>query len=124
VTKQAYTMVAYYGLNKEIGNVSFYDSTGRAESSFTKPYSEATAQKIDTEVSKLVERAYAKTKALLIKHRDQMDALAARLLEKEVVFQNDLEDIFGKRTAGVKETEAKGTEKAEEAEEAKEAKEV
>lgn len=97
VTKQAYTMVAYYGLNEEIGNVSFYDSSGRNESGFTKPYSEATAQKIDSEVSKLVEDAYEKTKALLIKHRDKLDQLAERLLEKEVVFQDDLEAVFGKR---------------------------
>lgn len=97
VTKQAYTMVAYYGLNEEIGNVSFYDSSGRNESGFTKPYSESTAQKIDNEVSKLVEKAYDKTKNLLLKHRDKLDALAARLLEKEVVFQDDLEEIFGKR---------------------------
>jgi cell division protease FtsH len=97
VTKQAYMMVAYYGLNDEIGNISFYDSTGRNEQSFQKPYSEATAKKIDDEVSKLVEAAYNRTKSLLVQHREQMDKLAERLLEKEVVFQQDLEEIFGVR---------------------------
>jgi cell division protease FtsH len=100
VTKQAYMMVAYYGLNEEIGNISFYDSTGRNEQMLTKPYSEATAEKIDEEVSKLVESAYERTKRLLREHRSEMDALAQRLLEKEVVFQHDLEEIFGKRPAG------------------------
>ncbi len=97
VTKQAYMMVAYYGLNDKIGNISFYDSTGRNEQMFQKPYSEATAQKIDDEVSKLVEVAYNRTKSLLNQHRQQMNTLAERLLEKEVVFQKDLEEIFGQR---------------------------
>lgn len=97
VTKQAYMMVAYYGLNEKIGNISFYDSTGRNEQSFQKPYSEATAKKIDDEVSKLVEESYKRTKALLIKHRAELDALATRLLEKEVVLKKDLEEIFGER---------------------------
>ncbi|MCB0519373.1 MAG: ATP-dependent zinc metalloprotease FtsH [Saprospiraceae bacterium] len=97
VTKQAYMMVAYYGLNDEIGNISFYDSTGRNEQMFQKPYSEATAKKIDDEVSKLVEQAYERTKSMLIEHRDEMNKLAERLLEKEVVFQQDLEEIFGSR---------------------------
>jgi cell division protease FtsH len=100
VTKQAYMMVAYYGLNEEIGNISFYDSTGRTEQMFQKPYSEATAEKIDEEVSKLVESSFDRTKKLLEDHRSQLDALAQRLLEKEVVFQQDLEDIFGKRIKG------------------------
>ncbi len=97
VTKQAYMMVAYYGLNEEIGNISFYDSTGRNEQMFQKPYSEATAQKIDDEVSKMVGVAYERTKKLLATHRPKLDALAELLLEKEVVFQADLENIFGKR---------------------------
>lgn len=97
VTKQAYMMVAYYGLNDEIGNISFYDSTGRNEQMFQKPYSEATAKKIDDEVSKLVEVAYERTKKILTEHRKELDALADLLLEKEVVFQPDLEGIFGKR---------------------------
>ncbi|MEO1259393.1 MAG: ATP-dependent zinc metalloprotease FtsH [Bacteroidota bacterium] len=94
VTKQAYTMVAYYGLNETIGHISFYDSSGRNESSFTKPYSEETAQKIDEEVSKMVERLYNKTKQLLMEHREELDKLAERLLDKEVVLKEDLTDIF------------------------------
>jgi cell division protease FtsH len=102
VTKQAYMMVSYYGLNKEIGNISFYDSTGRNEQMLQKPYSEATAQKIDEEVSKMIENAYEQTKDLLRQHRTELDALAQRLLEKEVVFQEDLEEIFGVRIHGKK----------------------
>ena len=97
VTKQAYMMVAYYGLNEKIGNISFYDSTGRNEQMLQKPYSEATAQKIDEEVSKMVGAAYERTKKLLFDHRDELDTLAELLLDKEVVFQPDLEKIFGKR---------------------------
>ncbi len=94
VTKQAYTIVAYYGLNEEIGNISFYDSTGRNENAFTKPYSEETARRIDHEVSKLVEAAYQKTKKLLTEHREELNKLAALLLEKEVVLKKDLEELF------------------------------
>jgi cell division protease FtsH len=94
VTKQAYTMVAYYGLNPEIGNISFYDSSGRNENAFTKPYSEETARKIDHEVSKMVEAAYERTKQLLIEHREELDKLAKLLLEKEVVLKKDLEELF------------------------------
>lgn len=97
VTKQAYMMVAYYGLDEEIGNISFYDSTGRYEQMLTKPYSEATAEKIDREVSKIVEQAYERTKAILRQHREELDELAHLLLEKEVVMKDDLERIFGKR---------------------------
>ncbi len=97
VTRQAYMMVAYYGLNPDIGNISYYDSTGRSEQAFTKPYSEATAQKIDQEVGKLVDQAYQRTLRLLREHRPQLDALASRLLEKEVVLQEELEEIFGPR---------------------------
>ncbi len=97
VTKQAYTMVAYYGLSKEIGNVSFYDSTGRNEQSFQKPYSEATAQRIDEEVSRLVENAYQRTLDILTEHRSELEELAQLLLKKEVAFKKDLEAIFGER---------------------------
>jgi cell division protease FtsH len=107
VTKQAYLMISCYGLNKEIGNISFYDSTGRYEQMLQKPYSEATAKKIDEEASKLVEAAYKRTKVLLRKHRSQLDALAQRLLEKEVVFQKDLEEIFGERPTSEKSLEPK-----------------
>ncbi|WP_282773746.1 ATP-dependent zinc metalloprotease FtsH [Phaeodactylibacter xiamenensis] len=101
VTKQAYTMVAYYGLNEKLGNVSYYDSTGQSEQSLQKPYSEATAQVIDEEVHKLVETAYERTLSLLRDHRSQLEELAQLLLTKEVAFKDDLVAIFGERTQEV-----------------------
>lgn len=95
VTKQAYAMVSIYGLNKKIGNRSYYDSSG--ESQFTKPYSEDTARVIDEEVSKIIEKAYEKAKEILSNHKDKLDQLAKRLLEKEVIFKDDLEEILGSR---------------------------
>lgn len=95
VTKQAYAMVSVYGLNKAIGNRSYYDSSG--ESQFTKPYSEDTARMIDQEVSTLIEGAYKRAKELLLAHRDKLDQLAKKLLDKEVIFKDDLEEILGKR---------------------------
>ncbi|HPJ62163.1 ATP-dependent zinc metalloprotease FtsH [Lentimicrobium sp.] len=97
VTKQAYAMVVYFGLNKEIGNVSYYDSTGQQEYSFSKPYSEATAQLIDTEIKKIIEQAYSRAKEILSENRDKLEELASILLKKEVIFREDLEAIFGKR---------------------------
>ncbi len=97
ITKQAYAMVAIYGLNDKIGNISYYDSQGKSEFEMYKPYSEKTAQTIDEEVSKLIEGAYIRTKELLLAHQDQLNKLAAVLLEKEVIFKEDLEEIFGKR---------------------------
>ena len=97
VTKQAYNMVAYYGLDDKIGHISFYDSTGQNERLLEKPYSEATAKLIDEEVRKLVQEAYDRTKQLLATNRDKLESLAALLLEKEVVFEKDLEKIMGKR---------------------------
>lgn len=98
VTKQAYTMVAYYGLSDKIGNLSYYDSTGQYESSFQKPYSEATAQLIDQEVKNLVESAYERTKKILIDHQAELEELANLLLKKEVVYKDDLVQIFGERS--------------------------
>jgi ATP-dependent metalloprotease FtsH len=95
VTKQAYAMVSVYGLNKAIGNRSYYDSSG--ESQFTKPYSEDTARMIDQEVSTMIEGAYKRAKELLLAHRDKLDQLAKKLLDKEVIFKDDLEEILGKR---------------------------
>ncbi len=95
VTKQAYAMVSIYGLNKKIGNRSYYDSSG--ESQFTKPYSEDTARVIDEEVSKLIEKAYEKAKEILSANKEKLDRLAQRLLEKEVIFKDDLEEILGAR---------------------------
>ncbi len=95
VTKQAYAMVSIFGLNKKIGNRSYYDSSG--ESQFTKPYSEETARVIDEEVSKLIERAYEKAKDLLMANKDKLDTLAKKLLEKEVIFKDDLLEVLGAR---------------------------
>lgn len=97
VTKQAYMMVSQLGLSEKIGNISFYDSTGIYENSFQKPYSEATAQLIDNEVRKLVEEAHETARQVLENNRDKLDALAKLLLQKEVVFKNDIEAILGKR---------------------------
>jgi ATP-dependent metalloprotease FtsH len=95
VTKQAYAMVSIYGLNKKIGNVSFYDSHGR--DSFTKPYSEETARIIDEEVSILIEAQYQRALQILSENKDKLTILAEKLLESEVIFKEDLEVIFGKR---------------------------
>ncbi|MDP1744768.1 MAG: ATP-dependent zinc metalloprotease FtsH [Bacteroidota bacterium] len=97
VTKQAYAMITIYGLNSKIGNISYYDSTGANEYGFTKPYSEKTAQIIDEEVSKLIELAYVRAKDILTKNKPLLKLLAEKLLEKEVIFKEDLETIFGKR---------------------------
>ncbi len=102
VTKQAYTMVAYYGFDKELGNLSYYDSTGEYSQSLQKPYSEETARLIDEKVRDLVRRAYERTKKILTEHEDQMLELAKLLLEKEVVDRKDLEKIFGPDGASVK----------------------
>lgn len=95
VTKQAYAMVTIYGLNERIGNISYYDSQGRE--AFTKPYSDDTAKIIDEEVSKIIEEQYQRALEILDKNRDKLTALATKLLEKEVIFKEDLEKIFGKR---------------------------
>lgn len=97
VTKQAYMMVTQLGLSDKIGNISFYDSTGIYENSFQKPYSEATAQLIDEEVRKLVEQAHQSAKTLLESNRDKLDQLANLLLQKEVIYKNDIEAVLGKR---------------------------
>ncbi len=97
LTKQAYTMVVYYGFNEKIGNISFYDSSGHQDHSFHKPYSEATASLIDVEVRKLVESAYLKSKDLLMQNKEALNQTAALLLEKETIYKEDLEKILGKR---------------------------
>jgi len=89
-------MVSIYGMNPVIGNVSFYDSK-QSEYSFQKPYSDATSEKIDNEVKKMIEAAYERTKKLLIQHRTYLDLIAKELLEKEILFQADLERLIGKR---------------------------
>lgn len=97
VTKQAYAMVAYYGMSEQIGNLSFYDSTGQSDMALTKPYSERTAQDIDSEVKAIVDGAYQRALETLQTHRDGLTQLAELLLEREVIFAEDLEKIFGKR---------------------------
>ena len=97
VSKQAYAMVVYYGLDKKIGNVSYYDSTGQQEYSFQKPYSEKTAEAIDEQVHQLIESCYTKAKQILSEHKEQLDQLAKLLLEREVIFTEDVERILGKR---------------------------
>jgi AFG3 family protein len=96
VTKVAYSMVTIYGMNKKIGNISFYDSKPQ-EYNFNKPYSEATAEIIDTEVKKVVEEAYETTKKLLLDKKSELEIVAKELLAKEIIFQNDLERLIGKR---------------------------
>lgn len=96
-TKMAQSLVVYYGMSPEIGNISFYDSTGQGDWNFTKPFSEKTAEKIDAEVKRIVEEAYAKAKELILSHREQLDQLAGQLYEKEVLFRDDLERIYGPR---------------------------
>ncbi|MBR7023969.1 MAG: ATP-dependent zinc metalloprotease FtsH [Bacteroidales bacterium] len=105
VTKQAFAMVTYYGLDDEIGNISYYDSTGQQDYSLTKPYSEKTAETIDREVSKMVEKAYQEAIAILTEHREGLAQLANKLIEEEVIFGEDLERIFGKRPWGNSEDE-------------------
>ena len=97
VTKQAYAMVSIYGLSDKVGNVSFYDSSGQSEYSFNKPYSEKTAELIDEEVNRMIEESYERTVKLLSENKDKLTELANALLEKEVIFKEDLETIFGKR---------------------------
>ena len=97
VTKQATAMVAYYGLDERIGNRSYYDSTGQQDYALTKPFSEKTAEIIDEQVSKLVESAYQEALRILGDNLDGLTQLANKLIDKEVVFGDDLEMIFGKR---------------------------
>ncbi|NVN95918.1 MAG: ATP-dependent zinc metalloprotease FtsH, partial [Bacteroidetes bacterium] len=97
VTKQAYAMVVYFGLNEKIGNISYYDSTGQQEYSFSKPYSEKTAELIDQEIHILIETAYQRAIKLLQENKEKLNSLAKVLIEKEVIFREDLESIFGKR---------------------------
>ena len=101
LTKMAYGMVTYYGMSDKVGNLSFFDSTGSRGYDLTKPYSEKTAELIDREVKELVEMIHDKTKRLLEENYEGFSRLAALLLEKEVIFADDLERIFGPR-AGAK----------------------
>lgn len=101
ITKQAYAMVSYFGMSDKIGNISFYDSSGQTDFNFTKPYSERTAELIDQEVKQIVEESYARAKSVLKQNLKGLTELAELLLEKEVIFSEDLERIFGKRKADI-----------------------
>ena len=97
VTKEAYMMVSYYGFDKKLGNISYYDSTGQRDTSIQKPFSEETGKLIDEEVRKLVSEAYQRTKELLQNNKDSLEKVAYQLLKKEVIYKEDLESIMGKR---------------------------
>lgn len=97
VTKQARAMVTIYGLSEKVGNITYYDSSGQNEYNFSKPYSEKTSELIDKEISEIVEKQYERAIDLLSQHKDKLTELAEILLEKEVIFKDDLEKIFGKR---------------------------
>ncbi|MDG1058795.1 MAG: ATP-dependent zinc metalloprotease FtsH [Flavobacteriaceae bacterium] len=110
VTRQAKAMVTVYGLNDAIGNITYYDSSGQSDYNFSKPYSEDTAQKIDKEISILIEEQYDRALKLIKDNKDKLTTLAERLLEKEVLFKDDLLTILGKRPFD-KEEEVKGDKK-------------
>jgi cell division protease FtsH len=117
VTKQARAMVAVYGLNDKIGNLTYYDSSGQSDYNFTKPYSEETAQTIDKEIYKIIEEQYQRAIKILDENKDKLTTLAELLLEKEVIFKKDLETIFGKRPFDNDEVLEDVTEKDEKSEE-------
>ncbi|MEE4259180.1 MAG: ATP-dependent zinc metalloprotease FtsH [Bacteroidales bacterium] len=100
VTKQAFAMVAYFGFSKKVGNISFYDSSGQQDYAFNKPFSEKTNEIIDTEVKEIVEMSYERAVKILTENKEGLEKLANKLLEKEVIFGEDLENIFGKRPWG------------------------
>ena len=97
VTKQARAMVTVYGLNEKLGNITYYDSSDQNDYQFNKPYSEKTAQIIDEEISSIIETQYIRAKDLLAANKDKLTSLANELLEKEVIFKESMEVIFGKR---------------------------
>jgi cell division protease FtsH len=123
ITKLAYAMVTMYGMNKNVGNVSFNDPQG--EFGFGKPYSDKTAEMIDIEVRNLISTVYDETIAMLTEHRDDLEKIAQALLEKEIIFQSDLEELLGKRPFDTRTTydefvNGDGAEIAEKAENAEE----
>jgi ATP-dependent metalloprotease FtsH len=101
VTKQARAMVTVYGLNDKIGNITYFDSSGQSDYNFSKPYSDDTAKIIDAEISSLIEEQYQRAITILTENRTKLEALANILIEKEVIFKDDLETIFGKRPFGI-----------------------
>ena len=116
ITKQARAMITVYGLSDKIGNITYYDSSGQSEYSFSKPYSEATAELIDKEISALIEKQYQRAIKILTEHKNELTALAELLLEKEVIFGDDLVKILGERPfvkepLAIKKSDKKPTEK-------------
>jgi cell division protease FtsH len=109
VTKQARAMVTVYGLNEKVGNLTYYDSSGN--DAFVKPYSENTAKTIDEEISKMIESQYQRAIEILSENEEKLTVLAELLLEKEVIFKDDLTKIFGKRPFDNSTTEEKAPEK-------------
>lgn len=103
VTKQARAMVTVYGLNDKIGNITYYDSSGQSDYNFSKPYSDDTAKVIDAEISGLIEEQYQRAISILTENRTKLEALAGILIDKEVIFKDDLETIFGKRPFDIEE---------------------
>ncbi len=97
ITKQAYAMVSFFGMSDKVGNISFYDSSGQSDFGFTKPYSEKTAEIIDQEVKQIIEESYQRAQEVLKSNMKGLVELAELLLEKEVIFSEDLERIFGKK---------------------------
>jgi AFG3 family protein len=97
VTKTVFAMVCYFGMSEKVGNVSYYDSTGQSDFSFNRPYSEKTAELIDSEIKRMIDAAYARAKEILQKHTEGHKKLAELLIEREVIFSEDLEEIFGPR---------------------------
>ena len=113
VTKQAYAMVAYYGMSDKVGNLSYYDSTGQSDMAFTKPYANETAEAIDREARALIDKAYAMAEQVLTEHSDGLKQLAELLLEREVIFTEDVERILGKRKKDLAAAEKSPEEQAE-----------
>jgi cell division protease FtsH len=111
ITKQAYAMVSYFGMSDKVGNISFYDSSGQSDFGFTKPYSEKTAELIDQEVKQIIEESYLRAQEVLRNNIKGLTELAELLLEKEVIFSEDLERIFGKRKADILKEEKESAEK-------------
>ena len=107
VTKQARAIVSVYGLNDKIGNITYYDSNGQTDYNFTKPYSEETAKKIDEEISLIIEKQYKRACDILKKNKSKLSALASRLIEKEVIFKEDLVKILGERPYSKEEVKEK-----------------
>ncbi len=99
VTKQAYSMVAYYGLDENLGPLSFYDSSGQYQNMMGKPYSEEMGKRIDKKITDLITTQYQRAKDILTEHKDELEQLAQLLLDKEIADKEDLEKILGKRKA-------------------------